>query len=297
MELAQYRNKHGHCNPIRGGPDDFLSQWTEKQRRNKQKLKSDQIRRLDQINFDWRTRQEREDELWDSQLEKVKTYKLQHGDTQVPANYAADSSLGRWVASQRQFYKKHRLRPDRLERLEEIAFVWSIKKGNAETRNTHNADEIWKDMYDRLKEFRAQFGHCIVPRSFPDSALQYWVLTQRQQYRLHSIRPERKKLLDDIDFVWKVDVYDAKSSLHQQHFDAMFDRLVAFQNTHGHTQVPFRYPEDPELSQWAFWQRKLYHASQLEARRKQRLDDVGFWWGLDHVAGDKREEDKAKNRA
>ena len=80
LELAEYRKEHGHCNPVRGGPDDFLSQWTEKQRRNKHKLKSDQIRRLNQVNFDWRTRQEREDDQWNIQFEKVKAYKQQYGD-------------------------------------------------------------------------------------------------------------------------------------------------------------------------------------------------------------------------
>lgn len=286
LELKEYRKQHGHCHPVRGGPDDFLSQWAEKQRRNKQKLKSDQVRRLNEFNFDWRTRQEREDNQWNTQLEKVKAYKQQYSDTQVPANYTADPSLGGWVATQRDLYKKHRLRPDRLEKLEEIGFLWSIKKSSAETRNTHHADAIWKEMYDRLKEFRDAVGHCIVPRSYPDQSLQNWVLNQRRQYRLDSIRPERKKLLDEIDFVWRVDVYDAKSSLHQQHFDNMFGRLVAFKNTHGHTQVPFRYPEDPQLAQWVFCQRKSHHALQLEAKRKQRLDDIGFWWGQDPAAGD-----------
>ena len=49
----------------------------------------------------------------------------------------------------------------------------------------------------------------------PDAVLQNWVLTQQQQYQLHFICPEHKKLLDDIYFVWRVDVYNAKSTLHQ----------------------------------------------------------------------------------
>jgi hypothetical protein len=40
------------------------------------------------------------------------------------------------VASQLELYKKHRLHPYRLKKLEEIGFVWSINKINAENE-TH----------------------------------------------------------------------------------------------------------------------------------------------------------------
>jgi hypothetical protein len=40
--------------------------------------------------------------------------------------YEADNQLGKWVNTQRQFYRNEAFSVDRIERLESIGFVWDV---------------------------------------------------------------------------------------------------------------------------------------------------------------------------
>ena len=66
-------------------------------------------------------------------------------------------------------------------------------------------------MYQQLVDFKELHGHCNVPRSHPE--LGSWTNTQRQVNRglkkskngkTQTMDPNRKKMLDDIGFEWKV---------------------------------------------------------------------------------------------
>jgi hypothetical protein len=174
------------------------------------------------------------------------------------------------------------LRQDRKEKLDQIGFIWETRvyKCNGEGNTTHY-DKKWKDMYDKLAEFHAEHGHSIVPRGYSDCTLYAWTATQRVLYKEERIQENRQKSLADLGFVWKDDPYDAESSLYQRHWDEMFERLVRFKKSHGHTQV--KVLQDRELGHWVQAQRKLYKmllhiidGPRLTAERKQRLDSIEF---------------------
>ena len=63
---------------------------------------------------------------WNCRYSDLVQYKQEHGDCLVNTK---DSHLGRWVSSQRTLYKKKNpcLTPKRIELLESIGFVWSIR--------------------------------------------------------------------------------------------------------------------------------------------------------------------------
>lgn len=72
------------------------------------------------------------EERWDKNIEELKAYKEKHGNTRVPQK---SGTLGRWVNNQRQFYAKRAnggkscLTMYRIKQLEELGFVWTLKKG------------------------------------------------------------------------------------------------------------------------------------------------------------------------
>jgi Helicase associated domain len=39
-------------------------------------------------------------------------------------------------------------------------------------------------------------------------------------------------------------------ALNEEKWEAMLDRLRAFKGQFGHTQIPYRYPADPQLGRW-----------------------------------------------
>jgi hypothetical protein len=138
----------------------------------------------------------------------------------VPKRYSEDPKLGTWVETQRVQWKRlprteaergevvtpnKRLNDERLRRLESIGFAWSAKNirkskpaspakipapksrksasatdaSRVEARQRAN-DAIWNEMFNRLVEYKAQHGDCLVPKKFTDDLkLASWVETQR----------------------------------------------------------------------------------------------------------------------
>jgi hypothetical protein len=283
-DLVKYQKEHdGDCNvkhrdKVYGG----LGQWVTKQKRVKDSLQQDQIDRLNAISFNWDKQAAGHDKCWDIQFEHLCDYKRTLGDCKVPITYDADPKLAHWVVHQRGLYRKRTLRQDREERLDKIGMIWTIHVPYE--RSTTFADNKWKDMYDRMNEFKTKHGHCLVPRDYEeDKKLSTWVANQRTIYWEGRQPLDRVTSLEEIGFVWKIDHYDAETSLHQRHWDELFERLVRYKELKGHTQVKSGSwdDDDPELGRWVHMQRSFYHKKEryLTAERKQRLDSIDFWWG------------------
>ena len=57
-------------------------------------------------------------------------FKDANNHSRVPHGYkvASGFALGRWISRQRREYKKDQLTPERIQRLDELRFVWKLKK-------------------------------------------------------------------------------------------------------------------------------------------------------------------------
>jgi hypothetical protein len=107
------------------------------------------------------------------------------------------------------------------------------------------------------------------------------------------LRQDRKELLDDVGFVWKIDTADAKQSLRQRKWDDMFAHLVEYKRLHDHVNVPQNYKGECDndngdgdgeflfLGEWVSHQRKQHRRGLLDPRRVERLLEIGFTWGTD----------------
>ena len=106
-----------------------LGVWVSNQRnayKNK-KLSDDQIGALEALpNWSWNLLED----AWNLAYEQLKKYAEKKGHAKVPVSFISEngSRLGVWVKAQRRYYKKNRLPDDRIRLLEEIGFVWQIKK-------------------------------------------------------------------------------------------------------------------------------------------------------------------------
>ena len=118
------------------------------------------------------------DDQWDGMFERLREYKKKHGSCLVPKRCPEDQKLGTWVDTQRVQYKKMRkklekdgieyvppsrleieakesanrkpvvgrLTDDRIRRLEDLGFVWSLR-------------DDWQKHYDELVEYKRVHGH------------------------------------------------------------------------------------------------------------------------------------------
>ena len=132
--LAAYRQQHGDCLvPLKYPDDPELGFWVNNQRQNCAKLDTTQHERLESIGFVWSTKNR---DKWDDMFERLQAYRQQYGDCLVPHDYAEDPKLALWVRNQRQ--NRAKLDMARLERLDSIGFVWSVRNK-------------WDDTFERLQ--------------------------------------------------------------------------------------------------------------------------------------------------
>jgi hypothetical protein len=118
------------------------------------------------------------------------------------------------------------------------------------TPPTSSSDSSWSRRFQELQDFRAAYGHCMVPSSWPENTpFTQWVKRQRYQYTLlqegreSNITPHRLAKLENVGFVW-----DSHSAL----WEERLAELEEFRNQHGgRTNVPSKYPENPQLAIWA----------------------------------------------
>jgi Helicase associated domain. len=112
-----------------------LGVWAANQRREYQKwqrgektsITKDKIDLLNEIGFDWNPWETK----WKTRIRQLKEYYKEHGHCMVPVNYEKNPKLGRWVATQRKYYKMYKngktscISKERIKELTEIGFVWN----------------------------------------------------------------------------------------------------------------------------------------------------------------------------
>jgi hypothetical protein len=139
-------------------------------------------------------------------------------------------------------------------------------------------DQKWNMKYEKLVEYKRTNGHCMVPFKYQqDKALGEWVSTQRTLHKNNKkkFRPDRKRILDEIGFVWTV---ENTTSTNDKLWHLQHEKLVEFKRTNGHCLVPFKYQQDKALGNWVSKQRKLHKNNKMRPDREKLLDKIGFAW-------------------
>ena len=191
--LVTYKEDFGDCLvPMSFKSSQFnLGSWVNKQRLKKDKLTTERLDQLSELGFVWGPMGRANDLHWEDFLKYLVIYKEEFGDCLVPSPFTFnDYDLGSWVNKQR--LRKDKLKPQRLESLNELGFVWDIS--NAQ----------WEDGFKYLATYKEEFGDCLVPISFQSNVYRLggWVSKQRGQKE--RLTPERIKRLNDLGFVWRV---------------------------------------------------------------------------------------------
>ena len=67
---------------------------------------------------------------WKTKYNLAKEYHNENGNLLIPDKYVTSdgTKLGRWISTQRNYYKKGKLPEDKIDLLEKIDMVWSLKQ-------------------------------------------------------------------------------------------------------------------------------------------------------------------------
>jgi hypothetical protein len=256
-ELLEYKEKRGSTLvPYDFKENTSLGRWVGTQRTmyKAEKLSEERIQKLIDVGFVWEPLADQ----WQMRFGELLQYKEKHGNTLVPSEYGENPSLGKWVNNQRTAYKDGNLSEERIQKLNDIGFVWDPLEAQ------------WQGLYYQLVQYKEEFGDTLVPHQYEKNpSLGLWVGRQRNEYKADNLSVERIQKLNAIGFVW-----DSPGAQWQEYYF----QLVQYQEEFGNALVPHRYEKNPSLGPWVGTQRKMYKAENLSGERIQKLNDVGFVW-------------------
>jgi hypothetical protein len=126
-------------------------------------------------------------------------------------------------------------------------------------------DKKWHLQREKLVKFQRQNGHRVVPQGHKhDRSPGQWVRAQRHFRASDEMRRDRKSLLDEIEFVWKVDraawkpgMTAARVSSDDKKWQQERKKLVTFEEKSGHCVAPRDNEEDKALGWWVGTQRNF----------------------------------------
>lgn len=187
--LLEFRKTTGKDYPNLSDNKPKLYHWCKNQRRFYKNGQMSENRKalLDKINFRWDTLHY----SFEKRIEQLLEHKKEHGTLHVSqVKYDKTSEihkLSRWVNEIRRMYNENRLSMDRIERLNQIGFIWNME------------DERFANNLEKLKRFHKKYGHFDVPQTGKTKKLGEWVA----QVRCRGLaKPHYTKALDAIGFEW-----------------------------------------------------------------------------------------------
>eukprot|EP00978_Attheya_sp_CCMP212_P026169 scaffold85627_cov42-Attheya_sp.AAC.1 len=287
--LIKFIEENGHVRVPRNylSGDIQLGTWVSNQQKSQRnsKIRDDRRRRLEAAGFLW-VRNERcvlaskertyrkVDESWNRMYQHLVDFKKEHHHWTVPIRTwviekdddggTSQKDLNTWVSRQRIANSDGSLKEERKKLLEAIGFFLKIDQFSLSQRQ-------WDEMYERLKSFKEEHGHCRITFDFEaDPALGTWVKIQRLLEKKGELDESRYEKLDCLGFVWWYQV--------GTRWGDMLENLKAFKGEHGHCQVPARYPTNQTLGTWVLKQRTLEYDGTLDDKKYHLLNEVGFVW-------------------
>ena len=254
-QLIAYKERFGDCDVPAGWSDNSaLASWVMTQRaaRRHNTLSDNRTHRLTELGFAW----DPQEAQWEEWFAALKTYKERYGDCNVPVGWSDNSPLARWVMTQRAARRHNTLSDHRILRLTELGFAWDPREVK------------WDEWFEMLVAFKNQYKHCRVHRHWPNNpALGDWVHIQRQEYRQGILSAERIRKLNELGFEW---------GRNHPRWEEMFATLKTYKERYGDCNVPYKWPENPALSNWVQWQRWNFLHGTLTPDRTAQLTELGL---------------------
>jgi DNA-binding TFAR19-related protein (PDSD5 family) len=251
--LERFKEREGHCSVsyLHKEDDLKLGTWVGTQRGHKYTLTPERFKRLEAIGFVWDPRTQN----WEEGFAALKRFKDREGDLLLKRGHKEDGlNLSGWVGTQRG--SKDTLTPERIQRLEELGFVWDP------------LTQQWEEGFAALKQFWEREGNWLVISGHKENGIKLGAWVSAQRRNKDTLTPERRQRLDEIGFVW--------DTLTQQ-WEEGFAALTRFKEREGNCSVKRGHKEDGlNLGVWVTRQRGNKDA--LTPERIGRLEAIDFVW-------------------
>jgi len=217
---------------------------------------------------------------WNQMFFDLMLYRIGNGNVNVKSTDTRHANLYKWIVQLRKDYKTRERDPSESSLTEEQIRVLESVRFAFTTRG----EEHWQKNYEKLKEYKADHKHVLVPRQCEIPGLGDWVTSQRQQYQEYTkgrptpLTKQRKELLDEIGFQFRI--------RNRPEWSSKYEELLTYKESNGDTRVPQHYKENKALGKWVAKQREQYKLhkkgkhSFLTPDRLEKLNIIGFVWSV-----------------
>eukprot|EP01118_Nematostelium_gracile_P010900 TRINITY_DN3823_c0_g1_i1.p1 TRINITY_DN3823_c0_g1~~TRINITY_DN3823_c0_g1_i1.p1 ORF type:complete len:470 (-),score=124.12 TRINITY_DN3823_c0_g1_i1:52-1416(-) len=235
QELVAFHKKHGHIRVT--SPE--LAKWLKYQtdRHKKGFLNDEKTHLLELLGVQWKVHSK-----WDDNFNLLKAYVQQNG--QAPTR---NEPLGYWLKEQRGKHRMHTLSNDQYQKLESLGIVWQSN---------------WDSFFAQLQRSAADETDILND----NEPLHLWMGKQRKAKHDGTLKREKIKMLDSIQFDWEMpkDSWNEQFSLLEKSILAQSDSVFPMIEKNLY-----------------FWMRKQFlERDQLEEAQLLKLAKLNAWKDL-----------------
>jgi hypothetical protein len=256
--FKEFIEREGHSDIPKGHKEGgvTIGGWAIAQRMKKSGLSTDKISRLDSINFCWDPLKTQ----WEVSFKALKRFHLREKSFQIPSGHKEDGVvLSTWTVNQRSLFKKGRLLPDQIERLNSIGFPWDFHA------------EQWNHAFKALEAFKAREGHCIILALHKEGDVRLGAWIRYYRVNMNKLSPNQLERLNALDTKWHIDEKPSGQ-------DAKISALIKFRDREGHFDVSSGHVEGGvDLCKWMKAIR-TYNRKKITASNIALLDSRNFPW-------------------
>lgn len=205
--------------------------------------------------------------MWLQWYEQLLVFNKKRKHLRVPS-YPPYDKLYNWLLLQKE--NQHTLSPGRRTKLNEIG---TFRDGSL------YLEERWQQRYKELQAYKRRYKDCRVPAHWKNNpGLAKWVTKQRSLKRIGKLLSSRKKLLDDIGFIWSQSNNVNKTEYYDKVWEKKYRMLEKYYREYGHSTVVHEWKENPSLARWVADQRMNFKKEKLSNDKINRLAQLDFLW-------------------
>lgn len=287
QELLNFHNEFKTFVIPTGEKYQKLRLWCSTQRifNNKGSIQKHRFDKLNDLGFPWKLKKGRRktnepvqrnsyNAQWEEMFKVLVFYHKTHGNFQVPLD-KENGTLRRWMQTQQNLKRKGTITPERLQKLNDINFPWSIESPTIPNRFGKDNEGYWLKMFDQLFSFVIKHNHAIIPRGDDTTKpLALWLVKQRKLFRDGKLPQEKIEKFKRIN----VDLAYNRTQEFENIWMGRYNELVAFKELNGHCNPSARKENEKTLGAWVLLQRMDNKKKLLEDYKVELLNKIDFVW-------------------
>jgi rRNA maturation protein Rpf1 len=203
QETLLYKERTGNPNAIRfyQTNEGFrLGIWQSSQSKfyRDGRMSPERIKRFEEIGFIW----DKFEKQFEKGFQETLLYNEKFGNPNAIRFYRTDEGykLGFWQSTQREKYRKGNLSSEKIRRLEDIGFTWTIGQTKKSTEAFERGFQETLLYKESTRNPNATQSH----KTDEGYRLGSWQNNQRMHYKKGNLSPDRIKRLEDIGFKWRI---------------------------------------------------------------------------------------------